>query len=407
MIHFRIRFEQLRDRLGAQRRRRLVLRAAWLSLLVPLIGLLARYAGWTPWTAWTGFGLTGLAFVLAWLWQSRRLAGSRLERELDRRFGLAELLTTAVEVDRRGAQSGVEVRLLDDAASAVAGLDGAGRLDRDGTRREAEMLAGLALVLAGLWILMGSLVGLPELERWPGLPPLETQTLDPSGSEPGAGGPGPGSAAGARLAGALGDHAAAGDIARALAQGDPAAAARAARSLADRAGGLSEGGREALADALQEVARELEPIDPELAEALRGSGRELGSDRPTDRAKALEDLASALDALSTRRRPDPSPVEASLRSGPPVAALNADPTVLGLRSSRKPDAPRSSGRTTGASAADAPLEGPAEAPDRAAGPAGIGRIEAAGLQVGTDPQRVPWELRDTVRRYFAPAERAP
>ena len=407
MIHFRIRFEHLREQLGAQRRRTVLLRAAWLALLVPLGGLVARIAGAPQWAPKVWLGVTGLAFVLAWLWMRRRLAGSGLEHELDRRFGLDALLTTAVEVDRRGAHGGVEANLLDDAATVVAELGSASRLDRGGPRREAETLAGLVLLLAGLWVLMGSLAGLPELERMPGLPSLEAETLGTSGSEAGAGDPGHGSAAGARLAGTLGDHAAAGEIARALALGDPAAAARAARSLADRAGGLSEGGREALAGALREAARELEAIDPELAEALRAAGRDLGSAQPEARAEGIEALAAALDALSARRPSSPPPVEASLRAGPPMAALSRDPEALELSSSGLAGAPRSSGRSLGSGGADAAIERLAAPSGGAAGRAATGRLELGQIELGRDPQRVPWELRETVRRYFAPEDGAP
>jgi len=404
LIHFRLRYERLRDHLGSARRRALLLRALWLALMLPAAGLLLHIAGAAPLAPRAWLVGAGLAFFLAWGWLSRSARRANLERDLDRRFGLDELLVTAVEVDRRGARGAVEVRLLDDAATTVAELGDARQLTGNGSRREAEMLVGLGLVWVGLWLLAGTLAGLPVLDRLPGLPSPDGDLVGPEGPGAGPQGPGRASAAGARLACVLGDHAAAREIANALAAGNPKAAAKAARSLADRVGGLSEAGRRALAAALAEASRDLEALDPDLAEALDAAQKALESEDPSDRAAGIDRLADELDALEELRRDaSPLPVEVSQRLGPPLDALAPDARPLGLKASGRAGAPRSVGRSRAGGGTTRAIE--REAASSSAAPAG--RLELGRLELGRDPQRLPWELRATVRDYFAPELRAP
>ncbi len=173
MIHFRVRYEGLRGRLGQTRRRTALLRSASLAMVVPLLGLSAHVSGHLPFAPTVWFGGAAIVFVTAAVWQTRSSAEPELGRVLDRRHGLDELLVTAVEVDRRGAHTVVEGRLLDDAATAVATLGDEQALDGRTTRREGETVVALVMIIAGLWLLTGTIRNTEPVVR---LPPLPTRT---------------------------------------------------------------------------------------------------------------------------------------------------------------------------------------------------------------------------------------
>ncbi len=403
MIHFRVRYERLRDRLGWVRRRAALVRAAWLALAVPLAGVvlsILRGAALAPGLWLVG---AGLVFVLAAWWGGRPAPEGALDRDLDRRFGLDELLVTAVEVDRRGPRGAIEARLLDDAASAVAEIGGERAIDGRATRREVETFAALGLILAGLWLLAGTLGGPPPQARLPEIA-AGGGGGDGAGSGPGSGdglGGGGGSPAMGRLAAELGDHAAARGIAAALGKGDPAAAARAARALADRAEALSPAGRAELSRTLDSLAEDLGPQDPTLAEALREAGRALRDPAAPSPNGGIERLAEALDALAGSSAARPAPTVAPRgRPGLPAERLAVQPTpaAAGL----KPERSRG-GRTTGMSARPGAETGGARTEARPV-PVRGGAVTARPAVVGADPLRYPWEMRDMVRQYFDPRE---
>lgn len=420
MIHFRVRYERLRDRLGTVRRRAGLVRAAWLALLVPLAGLGLHIAGVGPLSPlWWALG-AALAFGVAAGRLARAAPPRALDRELDRRFGLDELLVTAVEVDQRGPRGAIEARLLDDAATAVAVLGGERAIDDRTARREAETCVALALVLAGLWLLAGTLGGLPEVGRLPALGAMggSSDGADGEGSGPGEGA-GPGAGAGGSgvpaalgvMSGALGDHAAARDMADALAAGDPAAAARAARALADRAEGLSAEGRADLAATLQSLARRMAEDHPTLSRALREAGAALEDPDDVSPAGGIERLAAALDALSLsggsgmRLAPDAA---ARAREGPPAERLVVEPPAAALEvggeaPGRGAAEPRTTGRLADPErAGEAPAATTVEArpPAATGGSAAAGIARDAGGLAGADPLRYPWGWREMVRRYF-------
>jgi hypothetical protein len=168
MIHFRIRYERLRDRLDRRRRRVGVARALWLALLPPLLilafspvlslGSLAALAAFT------------LTLVCAGYWLTRPVTTQALGQLLDSRYGLDDLLVTALEVDRRGPASPLEQALLDDAASAVARIEKGPGLFAGAAERELETAFGLVAILVGVWLLAGSQAGLVP-EHWPGSEP--------------------------------------------------------------------------------------------------------------------------------------------------------------------------------------------------------------------------------------------
>lgn len=401
MIHFRIRYERLRDRLGSIRKRVAILRSLWIGAIVPLAGLLLYLLDLIPLSPRWFFGAALFVALAAYLLQLRRARSKPIEGELDRRFGLDELLVTAVEVDKRGAKAGLEARLLDDAATAVAQLGDARAIDGSQARREAETLAGLVLFTLGLWLLVGTLRGLPDSGRLPGLPDPAGEVQGPGdGGDFGSAGDTGGSEAAAELASELGDHAAARDIAEALAAGNPAAAARAARALADRAESLSPKGRQALAEAMTAAAERLRPVDAELADALDEAGDALGDGDGGGPSAGIERLAEELDALARnaeRRQRSKPEIEVRARLAPPSGRLAESAGTRALpASSPSQSEQRGPGRAQDAGDDDAPLE------RQAARPAAVdGRVlELAEVDVGPDPMRYPWEMRETVRRYF-------
>jgi hypothetical protein len=401
MIHFRIRFERLQAHLGSVRRRVASLRSAWLAMLLPLAGLLLQILGGPSLSPRVWLALMLVAFVVAWRAQDRRARRHRIEGELDRRYGLGELLVTAVEVDARGVRSNMESRLLDDAASAVARLGTDKALSGPLARREAETLVGTLLCLMGLWLLAGSLGGLPQTDRLPG---IASPDGDRSANESEASGPEDGSGytdAGSRLAGALGDHAAAREIADALAAGRPDLAARAARSLADRAGELSEQGRGELAESLGRAADETAPFDPDLAEALRSAKEALEAPDSGERGGGIERLASELEGLEDR--PPAEPAVAQARAGPPLETLGGQARRLDLSASKAAGQAPAGGRSLAGSSEGLSLERLRDDPS-SPGLAREGRAGLVPLEQGGDPLRYPWPMRDALRRYFAPME---
>ncbi len=352
-----------------------------------------------PAVAWIVF--SGFVFVVAAAWQMRRRPVSELGRELDRRYELDDLMITAVEVDQRGPRSNVEGRLLDDAATAVATLGDERAIDDRASRREGETAAALLLVVVGLWLLVGT-VGRPMPVE--ALPPLSDHggegTSDGSGAgASGSGGSGDPSEGLGALAGALGDHAAAREIALALAGGDAAQAAREARSLAERAGDLSSAGRRDLADVLSQAADEVEPTDPDLARALRQAAQAIESPDPDSAASGVDRLARELDALAALQVGPMGVAEAENhdRLGPRTRRLSVDPELAALQATPMP------GSSAGWAAGGQDSIGVESEGVEVRGGAPLAETTA----VGADPLRYPWSLREAVQQYFRPQERTP
>ncbi len=307
MIAFRLRFAALRHTYGRGRRRLRIARG-----LVGVAGLLAfdaalrlvgRHVLEGPWT-WV---LMTLAFAWPWAVARRREASgpgdARDAAALDRRFKLAELLTSAVDVDRRGQRTAVEGQLLAQAAQAASYLDNPQRLEGGALYRESQAMAGCLLLALGLHLL-GLVLPLDLPDRLPDLVTLGTGTDAEGGEGPdggaglAAGSAGAGSAAG--LAEALGDHGAAREIGQALGRGRPRDAAAAARRLADQAGRMSPSGRAELAEAMRSAAAGLPEGHAELKQALDAAAAALlagGIERET----RLGELAFLLEDLSENR----------------------------------------------------------------------------------------------------------
>jgi len=409
VIHFRVRYERLRDRVSRARRQVLLLRALWMAMLVPLAALSLRLGWGLELGRLPVLTATVVGFGAAAAWGARSGGRADPSRLLDRRFGLGELIVTAVEVDSRGPATSIEERLLDDAASAVTVIGRRRSVDGQMVRREAETALALALALAGLWILLGAAA--PEAPRTR-LPSVTWGALGGGAAEAGGGngpggGPGPGAGSGAAsapspalsaLAAALGDHAAARSMAEALESGDPSAAARLARALADRAPELTEAGRHDLADALHGAAADVADDEPDLSRALRSAGRALESPDAASAAAGVEELASELDILAARGGSLGAAAgapEVQTREGPPAERLAAKPgaSTLGAAEGGPAAAPGRTERQAAPGAAEAAAE-------RATG----GSTQSGEIAAELDPLQYPWRLRETVRRYFTRAE---
>jgi len=307
MITFRLRFDGLRHSYRRVRRRVQILQGAVAMLL-----LIAVDAGMRLF----GHGFLSMGWTLSLLpaallgplllerWRQRQGASPAADAAaFDRRFKLAELMTTAVDVDRRGMRSAIEGQLLEEAAGTAQRLDDPSRLGGGDVRREGQAVLGLGLLAAGLNLLVLALpLTLPE--RLPDLASLGTGSPDdaPSGGESAggleAGSQGAGSAAG--LAAALGDQGAGREIAEALARGKPREAAAAARRLADQAGRLSDGGRRDLAEALRRAAREVAGGEVGLKQALEEAAAAMQASEE-ERAIKIGQLAAGLEALTQAR----------------------------------------------------------------------------------------------------------
>lgn len=403
MTSFRTGYRALARRVTRARLRVLLLRSMWLAALVPLAASLsAALVDWQP--HWPAIGLLSAAVFAVSL-----AAGSRGARDaargpaLDRRFRLADLLVTALEVDRRGPASEVERRLLQDAAGAVAALADRRQAVAPAWRREAETLLGVVLLAAGVSMMAGG----GRFAVPPRLPTLE------AGFQGGGSGPGSGAGAGEQrgvagtglgdAAGHLADQAAALGLAEAMSAGDAAEAAREARSLGERSDEMTEAGRRALAEAMGGAADASAETEPDVAEALRAAARALNEEEGRDARQGFDALADALERQAARPGAPGAARRAPRTKARPEAAarLGDDGVLAGLSGSGD-----GSGRRI--------ATGPGEAGATQPGSAAVGAVGGAGpavvpgpVEAGTDLLVVPWAWRDLVRAYFARGAAAP
>lgn len=407
MIDFRVRYEGLARRETRDRMLIDLLRGSWIGASVALAAAVGGLLRPSPAPGGLAVIALGVAVFVGAILLVRRARRVDLIHDLERRHGLGDLLVTALEVDGRGAATGLDVRLLSDAAATLSRLS----TDRSSlgaaARLEAETLFGVVCVLLGVLLLGTVRDPLADVDR---LPPLEVGSAasgwGASGSSGAASGgrtshtsAGPGDLAG--MAPELADHAASRAMAEALSRGDLGEAAREARALAGSVAAMSGIGRQQLATTLSEAAAALGDAEGTIGEALDEAGEALAGDSDEAAAAALSQLASAFDRHSsgaaapsgaarmpeTRSRAAAAPTARTTLEAPgpgrvPLPARSAaDPSIGAGRS----DLAVTAGGTAGGSAA-----GPADARS----PSGSG---------GPDPLRVPWEWRRTVQRYFARA----
>jgi len=393
---------QLR-RLSAQRWRQYtieqLIRSLSIGLLVACIGAMLPVFGFAPLPrSLFGWIIVGSTMVGCLRALKFRLTPTTAARRLDRRFGLQEQLSTALEL--QGAQVGVAGRLQAQAQESVQRVQRYLSRSRQPIWSEALMPVALLLMLAGLLMIVSPPIpAVGEAEPLPDLlqpDPVATQP-DPIPTEA-ALSPVPGNDLDviSALADALRDQALTRPAAEALDQGDLAGAADALRELADQMGEISPAAREALAESLREAARAIDQTRPDLADQLRATADALQYGDGVAGATGMDALADALERQPT------APVAGggggagntpgSQRREQSFNPSGVDGTPLELTtdgSGQVPTTGTSAEQSTGASAGELVIR--------------PGSVNAGGpVQTATDPLQIPTDVRDVVRNYFSP-----
>lgn len=433
----RRRLERLATDRWARRSLRTLLRSAWVGLALMCVGLgVQMVLGWHITVELLGALALACVAVGAIRLLRPRLPVPAVARQLDHRFDLHEQLATALEVSQRGTPEGVEVRLLEQAHMTTTQVQQHIARQRRYPWSEIAALLAVACLVLGMLLLTMLFDPGRQLAAEP-LPPLvpptdmsnpprpETPPDQPQPEQ--AGGQGTTGAADAAggfdqqsaeaLADAMRDQSATRPAAEALDRNDAAGAAQRLRELADQSGQLSDDTRRDLANELRGAAAEIEGSNPELAEQVRESAYGLQQEGQST-AEAFENLADAMQQLD----------------GAPQQAQQGEPGEPGQPDQSQPGVP---GQRGGGAASNAPFSGQRELPqpserlgvdgvplelesqgdgqtpsqgDPATLAPGGGSFEpgegtpgdAATIQIGEDPLRIPADLRDVVQEYFSP-----
>lgn len=394
--------KQLR-RLSAQRWRQYtieqLIRSLSIGLLIACIGAMLPVFG-LPSLPRSLFGwfIVGSTMVGCLRALRFRLMPTTAARRLDRRFGLQEQLSTALEL--RGAQVGVAARLQEQAQESLQRVQRYFSRSRQPLWSEALMPVALLLMLAGLLMIVtppipavGEVEPLPDLLQpdsiatQPDSAPTESVLSPVAGSDLDVI---------AALADVLRDQALTRPAAEAFDQGDIIGAADKLRELADQMGEISPAAREALAESLREAARAIDQTRPDLADQLRATADALQYGDNVAGATGMDALADALERQPT------APVAGggggagntpgSQRREQSFNPSGVDGTPLELTTDGSGQVP-----TTGMSAE--------QSTDASAGELVIrpGSVNAGGpVQTAADPLQIPTDVRDVVRNYFSP-----
>ncbi|NJO04678.1 MAG: hypothetical protein HC876_03620 [Chloroflexaceae bacterium] len=297
---------------------RTLLQAAWMALSIVCFGLGLQLL--TGWPIPTDIVLA-LALVIVALGASqllrRRMSPDEVARRIDKRFGLSQQLTTALEVSAQGQTEGVATYLLDNANYTTGQVQRYVKAHQRAPWTELLTVLALALLTIGLFLFLNinASANLPTAEsvpplsappagapnsamppdQPPGVPGGEGNTTGLAGQQPGTLS-GESQQAAQALADALRDQSATRPAADQLDQGNTAGAAQSLRELADQASGLSEAARRDLAEQLNEAAGDIGNFDPELADQVRESAQGLQQEGDSA-AQALESLADAVEQL--------------------------------------------------------------------------------------------------------------
>lgn len=454
--------KRLRAAFWRRRVLRWLMRAAWLTLLVPTI-FMAGYlwGGWeVDWIDW--LIPMGLVALISLLWSIRPLRLKKMTGRLDRRLALQARLITAQEVDTpAAADNPVVQQLLLETVNIIIGLRRRIRAFDRGFWLEFQALVGVAAVLIAL-LLLDALT--------PDLPNATAVDLPPAWEEPKAEAvipPDPQlmpppfqpemqaqqtqseealrQALGA-LADALRDQAVTRSIAEALDRGDLAGAAAGLRRLADQLGDLSAQARTQLGEALQEAAQNSGGNAPSLTEPSQAGSQALGADDLQTAQQALEALAEAIESIaqtpqeSAQAEPQPSG-DPSQQNGQAQANQEGEgqPQTEGEAQAQQPGQSEQPGENGGAGPGSGEGEGgnqptederlamegqplelesegesdqqvlqPAKLDAQAGNettqdsPFGRPPANAAAGDLGPDPLAYPWAKREVIRRYFTP-----
>ncbi|HMQ30334.1 MAG TPA: hypothetical protein PKD53_06370 [Chloroflexaceae bacterium] len=425
-----IQLDRLASDRWARRGVRILLRASVLALSLVCVAVgMHLLAGWPLRWTWIASAALGCIAMGAVLVLRPRMGSGEVARRLDRRFGLNEQLTTALEA---GPQAeGVGAYLHEQSRRTLAQIRRQVAARQRFPWSDLGLVAALALLLLGLLLLAGVGPGLPDIAAEP-LPPLaaapspeeqfpEEPFQPPPGSQPG---PGPGTAlvpapadaaAAAALADALRGQSVTRPAAEALDRGDPGGAAESLRELAGQSGGLSDQARAELAQALREAADQIAPNNPGLAEEIRESAAGVA---PTggSPAEAIDNLADAVEQLGQGQQPgDGQGQGQGDGQGQSQGQGQGGGAGLGTLPGQQREG---SGERLGVDGVPLELEsdGPGNTPTggEPGGQAAQGGGSGAGggfsrgsqsgerVEVGDDPLRIPADLRDVVQDYFSP-----
>ena len=433
--------QQLQDAFWLRRIALWIVRAAWLSLLIPTV-VMAGYLwlGWrVPWYEW----LVPMMLVgcLSLLWSVRPVSLKRIVPRLDRRLDLQTRLITAFEVSR-------DKNLVAQAENPVI----------EGLYTETEHILttlrrGVHLINRALWLevqaliavlaLLGALLLLDALS--PRLPEMPAVDLPPVWQEPTAdqlNQKGPALAQSIApenvktdpldkenfqdalkiLADEFRDHAVTRAIAESIDRRDLHQAAEGVRRLADQLDALSPEGRAELGGSMQSAAVKIGSMAPSITEPLQVGSQALAKDDLLLAGRALEELARVLDevqddpAQTAEYKPvdqqqvpaqqsQLSPQEDSQNDNPndnppptptPPAEeerLDAESKPLELESEQKDQEKVVQAGDPNAQAAKEQTEDT---------PFTRQPLQTSNQELGRDPLVYPWEQREVIRRYFTP-----
>lgn len=447
---------------------RTLLRAVWFALSIWSVGLgLSLLMSWPiDYSLLAALALGVVAVALIGMLFRPRMSVQMVARRLDRRFGLHEELSTALEVGQQRPEAGsLPAQLMAHAGQNLRQTQRSITQHQRGPLSDLFFLAGMLAIAIALF-LMTAMPGLPDASQASTLPPLinpdaspEDQAFQPPqnnqaqqpGDIPGDGaaqqqsqgdanGQQSGAAAGAgqngnqssapadpqslqAIADALRDQGATRGAAEAIDRGDAASAAQQLRELADQADQLSEETRQNLADKLRQAAREIQEHNPDLAQQLRESARDI-QQGGQNTAQGLDELAQAIEQAQQG--------DAQAGQGQQQGGDQGQQGDSGQQD-QQGSQPGGAGGTGNAAATDQrdlenpqrlgvdgqPVELDAQGdgtqgtnPAEQATIAGNGSVGSAGNNTrsnqqaggssGPDPLRVPADERDVVQDYFTP-----
>lgn len=435
-----------------------LIRAVWLTLLVPVALMIGHY--WQSWAVNAQMLLIGMLVVgaLVVVWAIRPISLGRMTHRLDQRLELRTRLTTALEVGARqpSPENPVTERLLQEVVHLVVKLRSQVRLLDRAFWLEMRTLVGVAALLSALLVLNNLQPRLPDTEP-AGLPPAwqEPAADDVLQPDPRLAPPSDQSqmqsqaisddqlqAALKALADALRDQASSRSISEAIDRGDLSGAAEETRRLADRLDQLSSQAQQQLGDSMQEAADNIGESVPEFTEPLQSGSNALNSGDTLGGSQSLDQLAEALDSISENESQMAEGGEGGEQSEAPQA-----PSGQGQEQAQTPqeqtdaDQQENAGGegAGGGEGGEETEENPPEQPTEEERLAAEGQplelesdfeledrtLQAAELEaeagdkltqdspfarqplnspgdLGPDPLNYPWEKREVIRSYFTP-----
>ncbi len=402
-------FKGIQRLVWLQRGFRWILRSFWGSALVFLVTwILNHFLGWFP-GLWLRVGLSFLAglipLVIAFL---SRPDADDLAWRMDRRLALQERISTAWEVsEREGQINPLEESLIREASYSLPEIHL--QILRHGWGAARDIMISILVVIA-LVVMLVLTFPLPELPSIP-LPGAGDGIVPGLGGEPSAEDVFPGDIPGMPELGegegetaipdALAEifEAMAQDLAgvpdtqplsEALGAGDPEAAADALEELASQLDQLPEESRQALADSFAEAVSDLQDAGyPDLAAEFQDSAESMAAGLDTQ-TQDMNDLAAALRGLgeSSPSEAEPTPDPATPE---PVERLGGEGQSFELEPEQAPD-----------SDLLIPAESPGDTQAEGQPPTGTGYEDQDVVDTILVPYTYPWYWQDLISDYFTP-----